>query len=236
MKKMNKFLAVAAAVVLACSLSTAAFAATSEKATDITVNDVKVNASVNDVSGITFQGPLDGPSALKSVTMDEVKANVIALAHMTPDNGNRVVNYAEILRAFEVAPQAGANAAGTKIKITVSNLPGTRLMVMHKDGNTWKLEPIVEQGADYVVIQPSSFSPFALVSFQTNNKPGQGGSNGGTNNGGSNAPAANAPAAAPAAGVPTSPKTGAEFPMASVVAVIALAGAAFCAKKFSVKE
>lgn len=204
MKKMNKLMAVATALVLACSLSTVAFAA-SETAPDVKPNvPVVDNGTVVAGKGVTVgAATAEGVEMIKDALLAQAPADASGFC---------------VEKAFSLT-----GTAGSEVKVEMKLEAGREYNVMHVHNGKVTVEA-TKRVADGVVFTPATFSDFAVVSYVR--------TSGGDNN--EQAPAA--PAAPTAGGVPTSPKTGVEFPMASIVAVAALAGAAFCAKKFSVKE
>lgn len=212
MKKMNKLMAVATALVLACSLSTVAFAA-SETAPDVKPNVPVVDNSKDNV--VVGQGVTADAATAEGVEM--IKEALLAQAPADA-SGFRVD------KAFSLT-----GTAGSEVKVEMKLEAGREYNVMHVHNGKVTVEA-TKRVADGVVFTPETFSDFAVVSYVR----AEGGSNPPADGETATTPAA--PAAPTAGGVPTSPKTGVEFPMASIVAVAALAGAAFCAKKFSVKE
>ena len=209
MKKMNKLMAVATALVLACSLSTVAFAASE------TAPDVKPDVPVIE-NGVVVPG--DGVT-VGNASDESVKLFKEALLKDAPAGATDF----RIERVFSLTGTPGSEVKVEKMTKEAGRVYNT----MHQHNGKVSYEA-TESIADGVVFTPETFSDFAVVSFKPAPSTPDAPTEQTTTTTTTTAPTAG--------GVPTSPKTGVEFPMASIVAVAALAGAAFCAKKFSVKE
>ena len=222
MKK--KLLTVALSAMLALGLGTVAFAA-SEVAKDITADQVNTTAVAG--APTVVQGA-NAENIASTITKDKYVAevkDVVVAAAKSEVAANMNIGAVNVKNVFELT---GAITEDTIVKIQFTAADGFNPMVMHKKGDNWVKETLIDTDPGYIAFKPGTLSPFAIVEYKAGPAPAPAG---GGSSSGNSTPAANTTTT-----VPSSPKTGAEFPMAAVVALAAMAGAAVCVKKFAVKE
>lgn len=237
MKKFSKMLALgmAAAMVFGMTVSAAGSKDTIDAVVD-GVNTVIENAGVQDSEGNVIENAPkveatalpetvyseafgnNYDEALEKVDANEAVNAALDAAFATLNNGSEKNVYRDII---DITVEGEIPAGGLYVPVMPS-ADGEAYVVAHWNGTTWEvLKTKVENGAVYALF-PQGFSPVYIsiltVTGEDNSSD--------DNNGGSNDNNSSNDSAAPA-----SPKTGETLPVAGILAVICLAGAAVCAKK-----
>lgn len=207
-KKFAKVLAVACALSMLFGVS--AFAANSTSSDNTDTTDAQKPAT-SYAEGVTVDKVIVNGQEVTPVVAPATNAQV---ASAQEEAKTLVAATATVLKVFDISMPEGDYSSGVKLTIQVPDVKaGQKVAVLHqKADGTWERLSGVEVANGSVSAVFYSFSPVAIVL--------------------ESAEPAQTPAQTPAGETPTSPKTGSTFPITLAVAILALAGAAYCGKKY----
>lgn len=217
MKKFAKMLALSVATVLTLGMTVSAAESVSTTNPSVTADTLATQAEAVQAANPTATTE-DGTAV--TLTVEATTVEMFDDAETAADAMDLAANdgTTTVIAAFELD---AAGATNVTISITVPGVTADgKYAFLHFNGTAWEL--IAATNNNGVLTGTfASLSPVAVVEIVDGAAP--------TTNNGGNRSSASAPAAAPAPA--ESPKTGETVPVAGVMALILIAGAAVCAKK-----
>lgn len=233
-KKFASLVALSAALTLAFGMTVSAAGSTSTPSTNVSETALEQAAKAVTTDSVTVTGAGVGQQAEVVVTAQEITTGNVGAAEET---------LAGQLKNADITQKQGGLVTGFDLSITVDGDPaenitvkfpvsgvvssGTYRILHFKDG-AWEILIPKKVEAGYLTATFTSLSPIVVIEVAKVEKDGENGNPAPA----PQQPAANATPATPAApAAPVAPKTGEALPIAGLMLVICLAGAALCTKK-----
>lgn len=228
MKKLSKVLALSLAMALTFGMTVSAAGSTST--TNTAVTNTTLAQQAQDVQKDASAKTEDGQAVtvtVEATTVDKFDSAATAAKEqaktLTKNDGT-----ATVVAAFELKVDVADKPVTISVKVPGVKADG-KYAFLHFDGAKWEVIAATNDNGTLTGTF-KSLSPVAVVELKDGAEPAQNNNNN-SNNNNSNTQQAAAPASAA-----ESPKTGETVPVAGVMAVIMLAGAVICAKKYQMSK
>lgn len=227
MKKLSKILALGLAMALTFGLTVSAAGSTSTTNSEVT-NTTLAKQAEEVQKGATAKTE-DGTAV--NVTVEAATVDTFDSAAAAAKDAAKTITKNEGTATVIATFKLSVDVTDKPVTITVK-VPGVKAdgkyAFLHYDGAKWEVIAATNNNGALTGTF-KSLSPVAVVELKDGAEPAAPANNNNNNTGSNTEAAAPAPAA-------ESPKTGETVPVAGILAVILLAGAAICAKKYQMSK
>lgn len=228
MKKSSKILTLSLAMALVFGMTVSAAGSTSTTNSEVTNTTLAKQAEEvqKDAAAKTEDGT-EVTVTVAATTVEKFDSAAAAAKEqaktLTKNDGT-----ATVVAAFELSVDVADKPVIISVKVPGVKADG-KYAFLHYDGAKWEVIAASNNNGTLTGTF-NSLSPVAVIELKDGAEPAQSNNNNNSNNNSSNNTAA-APASAA-----VSPKTGETVPAAGIMAVILIAGAVICAKKYQMSK